>query len=251
MSARVAVIYYSATGNVHALAQAVADGAEEAGSEVRRRHVEELASEQVISQNQYWGRHRSIVSDEPVATLDDLEWADGVAFGTPTRFGNVAAQLKQFVDQAGRLWQDGKLADKVATTFTSSQTPHGGQESTILALNTTLYHWGMVIVPLGYTVSEVFAAGGNPYGTSYTSGHRLTGPMGTALAVARYQGQRLARYASVVAEARSRGVFAVPRPSPEIFGPVHGSTRVSTRQSPGRDKAAEATTLTSTPDHDG
>jgi multimeric flavodoxin WrbA len=101
VNGRVAVIYYSATGNVHGLAQAVADGAEEAGAEVRRRHVEELASELLISQNQYSGRHRSIVSDEPVATLDDLEWADGVAFGTPTRFGNVAAQLKQFIDQAG------------------------------------------------------------------------------------------------------------------------------------------------------
>jgi NAD(P)H dehydrogenase (quinone) len=217
VNGRVAVIYNSASGNVHALAQAVADGAEEAGAEVRRRHVEELASELVISQNQYWGRHRSIVSDEPVATLDDLEWADGVAFGTPTRFGNVAAQLKQFIDQAGRLWQEGKLADKVATTFTSSQTAHGGQESTILALNTTLYHWGMVIVPLGYTVSEVFAAGGNPYGTSYTSGHRVTGPDASALDVARYQGQRLARYATVIAEARSRGAFAVRRPSPETF----------------------------------
>ena len=221
MNGRVAVIYYSASGNVHALAQAVADGAEEAGAEVRRRHVEELASELLISQNQYWGRHRSIVSDEPVATLDDLEWADGVAFGTPTRFGNVAAQLKQFMDQAGRLWQEGKLADKVATTFTSSQTAHGGQESTILALNTTLYHWGMVIVPLGYTVREVFAAGGNPYGTSYTSGHRVTGPDASALDVARYQGQRLARYATVIAEARSRGAFAVQRPSPETF---HGAT---------------------------
>jgi NAD(P)H dehydrogenase (quinone) len=217
VNGRVAVIYYSASGNVHALAQAVADGAEEAGAEVRRRHVEELASELLISQNQHWGRHRSIVSDEPVATLDDLEWADGVAFGTPTRFGNVAAQLKQFIDQAGRLWQEGKLADKVATTFTSSQTAHGGQESTILALNTTLYHWGMVIVPLGYTVREVFAAGGNPYGTSYTSGHRVTGPDTSALDVARYQGQRLARYATVIAEARARGAFAVRRPSPETF----------------------------------
>lgn len=81
---------------------------------MRLRHVEELASELVISQNQYWCRHRSEVEDEPVATLEDLEWADGVAFGTPTRFGNVAAQLKQFMDQAGRLWQEGKLADKVA-----------------------------------------------------------------------------------------------------------------------------------------
>src|SRR5262249_12877561 len=94
--ARVAVIYYSATGNVHALAQAVAEGAEQAGAEVRLRHVEELASELQISQSQYWGRHRSQVAEAPVATLDDLQWADGVAFGTPTRFGNVSAQLKQF-----------------------------------------------------------------------------------------------------------------------------------------------------------
>jgi NAD(P)H dehydrogenase (quinone) len=171
---RVAVIYYSATG-VHALARAVAEGAEEAGADVRLRHVEELASELMISQNQYWGRHRSQVAEAPVATLDDLDWADGVAFGTPTRFGNVAAQLKQFIDQAGRLWQEGRLADKVATSFTSSQTTHGGQESTILALNNTLYHWGMLIVPIGYTVQEVFAAGGNPYGTSFTTGHTVTG----------------------------------------------------------------------------
>ena len=101
---RVAVIYYSATGNVHRLAHALAEGAEAETADVRLRHVEELASEMLISQNQYWGRHRAEVEDEPVATLDDLEWADGVAFGTPTRFGNVAAQLKQFMDQAGRLW---------------------------------------------------------------------------------------------------------------------------------------------------
>jgi NAD(P)H dehydrogenase (quinone) len=156
MRARIAVIYYSATGNVHGLAQAVGEGAEHAGAEVRLRHVEELASELLISHNQHWGRHRSRVADAPIATLDDLEWAHGIAFGTPTRFGNVAAQLKQFIDQAGRLWQEGNLADKVATSFTSSYAPHGGQESTILALNNTLYHWGMLILPLGYTVHEVF-----------------------------------------------------------------------------------------------
>jgi NAD(P)H dehydrogenase (quinone) len=107
MRARIAVIYYSATGNVHGLAQAVGEGAEHAGAEVRLRHVEELASELLISHNQHWGRHRSRVADAPIATLDDLEWAHGIAFGTPTRFGNVAAQLKQFIDQAGRLWQEG------------------------------------------------------------------------------------------------------------------------------------------------
>jgi NAD(P)H dehydrogenase (quinone) len=217
MEAHIAVIYYSATGNVHGLAGAVAEGAEQAGAEVRLRHVEELASELMISQNQYWGRHRSQVADAPVATLDDLEWADGVAFGSPTRFGNVAAQLKQFIDQAGRLWQEGKLADRVATAFTASQTTHGGQESTILALNNTFYHWGMVILPLGYTVHEVFAAGGNPYGTSFTSGHSVTGPDELALALARYQGHRLARYASVIAEARRGGRFDLKRPSRQNF----------------------------------
>jgi NAD(P)H dehydrogenase (quinone) len=217
METRVAIIYYSATGNVHGLARAVAEGAEEAGAEVRLRHVEELASELMISQNQYWGRHRSQVADAPVATLDDLEWADGVAFGSPTRFGNVAAQLKQFIDQAGRLWQEGKLADKVATAFTSSQTPHGGQESTILALNNTLYHWGMLILPLGYTEQEVFAAGGNPYGTSFTSAHTVTGPDERTLALARYQGQRLARYAAVIGEAGREGLLDFERPSAKSF----------------------------------
>ena len=214
---RVAVIYYSATGNVHRLAHALAEGAEAEGAEVRLRHVEEFASEMLISQNQYWGRHRAEVEDEPVATLDDLAWADGVAFGTPTRFGNVSAQLKQFMDQAGRLWQEGRLADRVATSFTASMTAHGGQESTILALNNTLYHWGMVILPLGYTVSEVFAAGGNPYGTSYTSGKAVDGPDAKTLAVARYQGHRLASYATVIAAAREADAFRVRRPRSERF----------------------------------
>jgi NAD(P)H dehydrogenase (quinone) len=220
-TAKIAVIYYSATGNVHALAQAVAEGAGGAGAEVRLRHVEELSSELLISQNQYWGRHRSQVAEAPVATLDDLEWADGVAFGSPTRFGNIAAQLKQFMDQAGALWQEGKLADKVGTSFTASQTVHGGQEATILALNNTLYHWGMLILPLGYTVKEVFAAGGNPYGTSFVTGHTVTGRDEQALAVARYQGHRLARFSGVIAQGRRDGAFAVERPGPENFaGPT-------------------------------
>jgi NAD(P)H dehydrogenase (quinone) len=227
--ARIAVIYYSATGNVHRLAHALAEGVEAEDAEVRLRHVEESASELLISQNQYWGRHRSEVEDEPVATPDDLEWADGVAFGTPTRFGNVAAQLKQFMDQAGRLWQEGKLADRIGTAFTASMTAHGGQESTILALNNTLYHWGMVILPLGYTVSEVFNAGGNPYGTSFTSGKSVEGPDAKALAVARYQGQRLARYAAVIGGARETEAFRVSRPRPESFNAaaLGGSVRTT------------------------
>jgi NAD(P)H dehydrogenase (quinone) len=219
-AAKIAVVYYSATGNVHGLALAVVEGAESAGAEVRLRHVEELASELQISQSQYWGRHRSQVAEAPVATLDDLDWADGVAFGSPTRFGNVSAQLKQFIDQAGELWQAGKLADKVGTSFTSSQNAHGGQETTIVALNTTFYHWGMLVLPLGYTVHEVFAAGGNPYGASFVSGHTVTGPDEHALAVARYQGQRLARFSAVIAQARRDGAFAVKRPAPGDFASI-------------------------------
>jgi NAD(P)H dehydrogenase (quinone) len=207
--ARVAIIYYSATGHVHALAKAAAQGATDAGAEARLRPVEELASEMVISQNQAWGRHRSEVINEPTATIEDLEWADGIAFGTPTRFGNVAAQLKMFMDQAGVLWQQGKLVNKVATAFTSSQTVHGGQESTILALNNTLYHWGAIVLPLGYTVSEVFGGGGNPYGASYTSGTRVGAPDEETIAVAMAQGRRLARVSQVIGVAQEQGLLDV------------------------------------------
>ena len=124
------------------------------------RHVEELASELIISQNQYWAGTAREVEDEPVNSPGDLEWADGVAFGTPTRFGNVAAQLKQFMDQAGRLCRRASSPTKWRP-LTASMTTHGGQESAILALSNTLYHWGMLILPLGYTASEVFNAGGN------------------------------------------------------------------------------------------
>jgi NAD(P)H dehydrogenase (quinone) len=222
-AAKVLVAYYSATGHVHALAKAVAAGAEGAGAEVRLRHVEELAPELLISQNQAWGRHRSEVTNEPTATLDDLEWADGIAFGTPTRFGNVAAQLKMFLDQAGRLWEEGKLINKVLTSFTSSQTDHGGQESTILALNNTFYHWGAIVLPLGYTVHEVFNGGGNPYGASYTSGTRAGGLDADTLAVAVAQGARLARVARVIASAHHEGLLearAVLSPERGTAGPT-------------------------------
>jgi len=203
---RIAVIYYSATGNVHALARAVADGAAEEGADVRLRHVAELPPEMLISFKQHWGRHRSELEDQRDASIGDLEWADGIAFGTPTRFGNVAAQLKVFLDLAGELWEKGALVDKVATSFTASQTEHGGQESTILALNNTLYHWGAIVVPLGYTVHEVFNGGGNPYGASYTSDHRVDGQLDRrTLMVARSQGARLARVSGVIAAARADG----------------------------------------------
>ena len=211
--ARIAVIYYSAGGNVHALARAVAEGAASEGADVRLRHVAELSQEMAISK-QYWGRHRSEIKDQPDARLEDIEWADGIAFGTPTRFGNVSAQLKVFLDLAGELWQQGKLVDKVGTAFTSSQTEHGGQESTILALNNTLYHWGAIVLPLGYTVRDVFNGGGNPYGASFTSDGRSDGPDEETLVVARAQGARLACVARVIGAARDTGLLtarAAPR----------------------------------------
>jgi NAD(P)H dehydrogenase (quinone) len=210
---RIAVIYYSATGNVHALARSVAEGAADEGAEVRLRHVAELPEEMLISFKQYWGRHRSELEDQPDAALEDLEWADGIAFGTPTRFGNVAAQLKLFLDLAGELWQQGKLIDKVATAFTSAQTEHGGHESTILALNNTLYHWGAIVLPLGYTAHEAFNGGGNPYGASFTSDHHAEGPDETTLLVARAQGARLARLAGVIGAARADGLLTASAPA--------------------------------------
>ncbi|MDP9869935.1 MULTISPECIES: NAD(P)H:quinone oxidoreductase [Streptosporangium] len=193
MTAKVAVIYYSATGSVHALAQAVAEGAASAGAEVRLRRVAELASDSAIAQNPQWRRHVDATTSITQASVEDLAWADAFAFGTPTRFGAPAAQLKQFIDQAGGLWQEGGLADKPVTAFTSAFNRHGGSEATILSLGNVFYHWGALIVPPGFTDPAVYAAGGNPYGTSFVTGPTGDGPDAAALEAARYQGRRLAR----------------------------------------------------------
>jgi len=196
----IAVIYYSATGNVHALAKAVAEGAEGAGAEVRLRRAKELAPAEAIDANPAWRAHVDATFGQvEEAVVDDLAWADGIALGTPTRFGAPTAQLKQFIDQTGPLWGKGELADKAATTFTSSMHPHGGQESTVLAVNNVFYHWGCVIVPPGYTDDAVSEAGGNPYGTSWTGGTKGEKPDAAALAAARYQGERLTRFAAALA----------------------------------------------------
>jgi NAD(P)H dehydrogenase (quinone) len=202
--ARVLITYYSATGSVHRLAEAVREGAEAAGADVRLRRVAELAPPEVIAADDEWTKHKQ-ETDATVeeVSLDDLEWADGYAFGTPTRFGAPASQLKQFLDTAGGLWQDGKLADKPVTTFVSSAERHGGQEATILSLNNVFYHWGCIIVPLGYTDDIVFAAGGNPYGTSWPAGFPSTMPDETTLECARHQGRRLAHFAEVLSATRA------------------------------------------------
>lgn len=190
---KVAVIYYSSTGTNHAIAQAVAAGAEEAGAEVRLRRVAELAPDAAIDSNPVWRQHVDEVAPSiEVATNADLEWADAYAFGTPTRFGLPAAQLKQFLDAASKPWSEGVMAGKAVTSWTSAMNAHGGIESTILALNNVFYHWGSVIVPPGYTDDLLYAAGGNPYGTGHATGTDGTPPTDAVLAAARYQGRRLA-----------------------------------------------------------
>jgi NAD(P)H dehydrogenase (quinone) len=189
---KVAVIYYSSTGNVYKLARAVEEGANEAEAEVRFRRARELAPEEAIKSKPDWWKHHQETLDVPEASMDDLEWADAYAFGTPTRFGNVSAQLKQFLDQTGGLWFQGKLADKAVGVFTSASTLHGGQETTIASLFNVFVHWGAIVVPLGYTDGTIFSTG-NPYGASSTGE-----PTEEELAVARYQGRRIAEKASAL-----------------------------------------------------
>lgn len=194
---KVTIVYYSSTGTGFAMAQAVAEGAAAAGAEVRVRIVAETAPDVAIDSNPAWRAFADRVKDEPRATPDDLVWADAVVFGSPTRFGNVAAQLKGFLDTLGGVWFQGKLANKVYAGFTSAQNPHGGQESTLLALYNSIYHFGGYLVTPGYTDGSVFAAGGNPYGPSVTANG--AGPTEHDLAHARYLGKRVAEVAAKLA----------------------------------------------------
>lgn len=188
----VAIIYYSSTGTNHAMAQAVGEGARAAGAEVRVRLIAETAPDAAIDSNPAWRAFVDKTKDEPRASHDDLVWADAVVIGTPTRFGNVASQLKAFIDTTGGLWYQGKLANKVYAGFTSANTVHGGQESTLLALYNTFYHWGGVIVTPGYTDPLVFKSGGNPYGPSVTAERA---PTEHDIAHATYLGKRVAEMA--------------------------------------------------------
>lgn len=195
---KVAVIFYSSTGTNASMAQAVAEGAAAAGAEVRVRVVPETAPDAAIDSNPKWREFVDRIKDEPRASLDDLEWADAVVFGTPTRFGNMAAQLKAFIDTTGGLWFKGALANKVYAGFTSAMNAHGGQEATLLSMYNMLYHFGGYIVTPGYTDKVVFESGGNPYGASVTTGPDGNGPTDSDLAHARYLGQRVAEVAAKV-----------------------------------------------------
>jgi len=155
-------------GTNYQMARWAAEAAEEAGAEVRIRKVRELAPQSVIESSPAWKAHVEATKDVPEATSEDLEWADAIIFSTPTRFGNIASQMKQFLDIQGGLWAQGKTVNKVVSAMSSAQNPNGGQEATILSLYTSMYHWGAIVAAPGYTDPVIFAAGGNPYGTSVT-----------------------------------------------------------------------------------
>jgi NAD(P)H dehydrogenase (quinone) len=167
---KLAIVYYSATGINHQLAQWAKEAAESVGAEVRLVKARELAPEEAINSNPGWKANVEATKDIPVASSEDLDWADAILFSVPTRFGVMAAQMKQFIDLQGGLWAQGKLANKAVSAMSSAQNPHGGQEATILSLYTVMMHWGAIIVAPGYTDPSIFKAGGNPYGTSVSQG---------------------------------------------------------------------------------
>lgn len=201
---KVLVLFYSTYGHVYRLAQAIADGAREVtGVDVVVKRVPETLPPEVIKAMGATDAQKAF-ANVPVATVNDLADADAIVFGTPTRFGNMAGQMRQFLDATGGLWAQGKLVGKVGSVFVSSATQHGGQESTILSFHTTLLHHGMVIVGLPYAfqgqtrMDEI--TGGSPYGASTIAGgkgERM--PSENELAAAKFQGRHVAQIAKKLA----------------------------------------------------
>jgi NAD(P)H dehydrogenase (quinone) len=198
---KILVVFYSMYGHIYQMAQAVAEGAAEVkGAKGLLRRVPETLPNEVldtmgaVEAQKQW-------ADVPVATVDELAEADGILFGTPTRFGNMCGQMKQFLDSTGGLWMKGALVGKPGGVFTSSATQHGGQESTILTFHTVLLHQGMVVVGLPYAFQGQMGvediSGGSPYGAStIAGGDGSRTPTETDLAGARFQGRHLAEIAA-------------------------------------------------------
>ena len=201
---KVLIVYYSLYGHVRKMAEAVAEGANEIdGAEVTVKRVPETLPDDIIEE---MGATEAKKSEEgvPIVTVDELSEADAIIFGTPTRFGNMCGQMRQFLDSTGGLWMSGALVGKVGSVFTSTASQHGGQESTILSFHVTLMHQGMIIVGLPYAFEGLTKmdeiTGGTPYGASTlagTDGSRL--PSENELAGARYQGKHVAGIAKKLA----------------------------------------------------
>jgi NAD(P)H dehydrogenase (quinone) len=197
---KVLVLYYSTYGHIETMAKAVAEGARGvAGTEVTLKRVPELMPEDVAKKAGV-----KLDQDAPVAKPEELADYDAVIFGTPTRFGNMAAQMRNFLDQTGGLWMKGALVGKVGSVFASTATQHGGQETTITSFHTTLLHQGMVIVGLPYTCQDQMTldeiAGGSPYGaTTIAAGDGSRQPSEKELSMARFQGRHVAEIAAKLA----------------------------------------------------
>lgn len=198
---KVLVVYYSMYTHIHAMAQAVAEGARQVpGTEVILRRVPETLPEGVLAAMGAVDAQKSM-ANIPIATVDELAEADAIIFGTPTRFGNMCGQMRQFLDATGGLWAKGALVGKVGSVFTSTGTQHGGQESTILSFHTNLLHHGMVIVGLPYSfagqMDNSAITGGSPYGASTIAGTQgELRPTENDLAGARFQGNHVAKIAA-------------------------------------------------------
>jgi NAD(P)H dehydrogenase (quinone) len=191
----VLIAFYSRDGSTEALAKEVAAGAREEGAEVRLRRARDFVAEETIQQVPNWATNRDRMHGEYKApTSEDAEWADGILFGTPTRFGNISSELKAYIDSLGGLWFQGKLFNKAAGVFVSTATLHGGNETTALTLYAPLAHLGFVIVPNGYGEAVNFAAG-TPYGSSHVAGQKPEPLSEQSIAVARLQGKRLTKVA--------------------------------------------------------
>ncbi|MBJ6724986.1 NAD(P)H:quinone oxidoreductase [Geomesophilobacter sediminis] len=201
---KVYVVYYSMYGHIHAMAQAVADGAREvAGAEVSLFRVPETLTAEVLGLMGAVEAQKAM-AHVPIIKVDQLPEADAIIFGTPTRFGNMCGQMRQFLDATGQLWAQGALIGKVGSVFASSATQHGGQESTILSFHTTLLHQGMLIAGLPYSfagqmrIDEI--TGGSPYGASTIAGGKgERAPSENELAAARFQGRHVAEIAARLA----------------------------------------------------
>ncbi|CAN5665317.1 NAD(P)H:quinone oxidoreductase [soil metagenome] len=200
MAGNVLVVYYSTYGHTWKMAQSVEEGAKSVdGTEVRLRRIPELEeARKALSAQDFYVQVQEQMKDIPEVTHDDLRWADGIAWGIPTRYGNMPAQVKQFIDTTGALWQNGELEDKATGIFTSTATIHGGQESTILTSLVPLLHLGMIIVGTPYgqnpQIMTTEGIGGSPYGPgTLAGGDGSRQPVEDELTTARNLGSRLAR----------------------------------------------------------
>ena len=197
--AKVLVLYYSSYGHIETMAGAVAEGARAAGAEVTIKRVPELVPEEAARKNNF-----KLDQAAPVAAPAELADYDAIIFGTPTRFGNMAAQMRNFLDQTGGLWASGALIGKVGSAFVATGTQHGGQETTLTSFHTTLLHQGMVVVGLPYSAAGQMTldaiSGGSPYGaTTIAGGDGSRQPSDNELELARFQGRHVATIAAKLA----------------------------------------------------